>query len=378
MKKIKFKDIGSTLTGFAFNSQKFNEEKGTPLIRIRDLKQGYTKTFFDGEFDKSFLIEPGDLLIGMDGEFNLVEWESEPALLNQRVCKLIINETKANKSFIKYALPKKLKEIEDATPFVTVKHLSNKQVLEIEIPLPDLKTQQQIAEVLEQADRARQQRKTASALTDEFLQSSFLSLFGDPVKNEKGWEVKKLDEISIVNPRMDNERNLPDDYSVSFIPMSAVDDIKGQIIDFDTRNISEVKKGYTFFKEDDVLFAKITPCMENGKSAIARGLKNRIGFGSTEFHVIRCGEKIIPEYIHSIIRFSHFREIAEDYMTGSAGQKRVPSEFIKNFKIPLPPLFLQQQFASIVEQTEQLRQKQKQSEQELEQLFQSLLQKYFG
>ena len=132
------------------------------------------------------------------------------------------------------------------------------------------------------------------------------------------------------------------------------------------------------FREVDVLFAKITPCMENGKAAIARGLKNRIGFGTTEFHVIRCGKEIIPEYIYSIIRFQHFRDIAEDNMTGSAGQKRVPSEFLKKFNIPIPPLSLQQQFVSIVAQAEHLRQKQRESERELEGLFQSLLQRYFG
>ncbi|MBS4065754.1 MAG: restriction endonuclease subunit S [Chitinophagaceae bacterium] len=256
--------------------------------------------------------------------------------------------------------------------------LNNAGLKEIRIRYPDLKTQQEIAHVLEQADKARQQRKAANALTDEFLQSSFLSLFGDPVKNEKGWEVEKLEELATVNPRMNEEKDLPEDYQVSFIPMAAVDDIKGRIKTFYQKQIKEVKKGFTYFKEDDVLFAKITPCMENGKAAIARGLLNGIGFGTTEFHVIRCGSKIIPEYIYSIIRFQQFRDIAADNMTGSAGQRRVPSEFLKQFQIPIPPLSLQQQFAAIVAEAEALRKKQQESEQELEQLFQSLLQKYFG
>lgn len=277
-----------------------------------------------------------------------------------------------------YLLLTSEKELNNLGSGSTFKELSKTKLEEFVIEVHDINEQREIAQVLEQADKARQQRKAANALTDEFLKSTFLSLFGDPVKNEKGWKVKKLEELAVVNPRMDEERELPNEYQVSFIPMAAVDDIKGRITIFDERSIKAVKKGFTYFREDDVLFAKITPCMENGKAAIARGLKNRVGFGTTEFHVIRCGKEIIPEYIYSIIRFQHFRDIAEDNMTGSAGQKRVPSEFLKKFIIPIPPLSLQQQFADIVAQAELLRQKQNESEQELENLFQGLLQKYFG
>jgi type I restriction enzyme M protein len=216
------------------------------------------------------------------------------------------------------------------------------------------------------------------SVTLKQIKESYLNISNDHFSNSETLEFKKIQDVAIVNPRMDEERNLPDDYEVSFIPMAAIDETDGRISIHEIRRIAEVKKGYTYFKENDVLFAKITPCMENGKAAIARGLKNGIGFGTTEFHVVRCGKEVMPEYIFAIIRMSLFREAAERNMTGSAGQKRVPTDYLKEFTIAIPPLEIQSKIADIVIQTEQLRLQQRAHVLELDQLFKGLLQKYFG
>ena len=101
MKMVEVGEIAKALTGFPFDSNLFNESKGFPLIRIRNLKQGKTDTLYNGKFDKAFLVRKGDLLIGMDGEFNLVEWNAEDALLNQRVMKVIANEKLVLKNYLK-------------------------------------------------------------------------------------------------------------------------------------------------------------------------------------------------------------------------------------------------------------------------------------
>lgn len=196
MENVKVREIGQTLTGFAFDSNCFNDKEGFPIIRIRDLRTHSPQTYYNGPFDPKYIVKKGDLLIGMDGEFNLIEWAGNDAILNQRVCKLIIDEQKAHRLYIKYALPKKLKDIEDTTPYVTVKHLSNRQVLEIDLPLPDKITQKQIAQILEEANTARQKRKDANALTDQFLQSTFLSMFGDPVQNTKHWKKSSIRSLA--------------------------------------------------------------------------------------------------------------------------------------------------------------------------------------
>jgi len=152
------------------------------------------------------------------------------------------------------------------------------------------------------------------------------------------WPTKKLGEIAILNPSKSEIKDLPDDVEISFVPMSAVDENKQKIRERDTRTLGSVRKGYTYFKEGDILFAKITPCMENGKVAIAKDLVNGIGFGSTEFHVIRPGRLVISEWIFYFISRPDFRKEAKKHMTGTAGQQRVPVEFLESIEIPLPPL----------------------------------------
>ena len=120
--------------------------------------------------------------------------------------------------------------------------------------------------------------------------------------------------------------------------MPAVSDTEGLVLNHGTRPFAEVAKGYTRFRNGDVIFAKITPCMENGKIAIATDLSNGIACGSTEFHVLRPRPNILPEYLWHFLRQKSFRENAERHMTGAVGQRRVPIRFLQSSMIPLPPI----------------------------------------
>ncbi|MBM3236417.1 hypothetical protein FJZ31_08980 [Candidatus Poribacteria bacterium] len=156
-------------------------------------------------------------------------------------------------------------------------------------------------------------------------------------KLPEGWGWKPLSDICFINPRKRKDFLRESNVPTSFVPMEAVDELTGKITKKITRPYSEISKGYTFFEEGDVLFAKITPCMQNGKSAIAEGLIDGIGFGSTEFHVLRPKTGVIKEWVYYFIRTTEFRRRAEEHFEGSAGQQRVPVDFIENSLIPLPP-----------------------------------------
>lgn len=160
--------------------------------------------------------------------------------------------------------------------------------------------------------------------------------------------------------------------------MEYVDDVSGTIAQTDVRQVSDVKKGYTFFKNDDVIFAKITPCMENGKCAIGRNLKNGIAFGSTEFHVVRAKEEIIPEWIYYYLRQEHVRKSATHWFRGTAGQQRVPAAFLENLKIPLPPLTEQKRIASLLARADRLRSLRRTARQLADSLLQSVFLEMFG
>jgi type I restriction enzyme S subunit len=177
-------------------------------------------------------------------------------------------------------------------------------------------------------------------------------MFGDPVRNEKGFPLTALKDCCVINPRKSGDKSLRDGMEVSFVPMTAVSE-KGAIDLSEIRLYEEVKMGFTYFAENDVLFAKITPCMENGKGAIAEDLCNGVGFGSTEFHVLRPVTGVSnPYWIYQIMAFDRFRKDAAANMTGSAGQRRVPASYLAEYTIGLPPLPLQHRFADFVRQAD--------------------------
>lgn len=149
------------------------------------------------------------------------------------------------------------------------------------------------------------------------------------------WEWKALPEICEINPKRPRLQRA-DDVPTSFVPMQAVDDIDGKITVMETRKYEEVKRGYTYFEENDVLMAKITPSMENGKAAIAQNLIDGIGFGTTEFHVFRPREGILPAWIFYFVRRLSFRLEAKSHFRGAVGQQRVPEDFLKSYEIPIP------------------------------------------
>ena len=168
------------------------------------------------------------------------------------------------------------------------------------------------------------------------------------------WPAVNFGEVVQINPRIGTDRpalSMP----VTFVPMAAVCEYTGSILSPDVRQFSDVAKGFPIFAENDVLFAKITPCMENGKAAIARNLKNQIGAGSTEFFVLRPSEQILSEFIFHFIRRPHFRAICKANFTGSAGQQRVPKSFLEKTQIPLPPLDVQRRIVGLLDRAAEIR-----------------------
>jgi type I restriction enzyme S subunit len=131
--------------------------------------------------------------------------------------------------------------------------------------------------------------------------------------------------------------------------MAGVSDTEGRIVEASERPLADVWKGYTHFAEGDVLFAKITPCMENGKSAIARDLRNGLGCGSIEFYVVRSNGAVLPGYVHLFLRQQTYRASARAAMTGAVGQLRVPKSFVENTILPLPPLQEQRRMVAKIE-----------------------------
>lgn len=153
----------------------------------------------------------------------------------------------------------------------------------------------------------------------------------------EGWRQIRGRFLMAVNPPARRARELNETEEVSFVPMEAVGEYGGLNLER-TKPIDEIGAGYTAFEEGDVVIAKITPCFENGKGAIAQGLKNGVGFGTTELHVLRAGSRLDTRFLFYLTISQAFRALGESEMYGAGGQKRVPPDFAKDFRVPLPPL----------------------------------------
>ncbi|MCI7430820.1 MAG: restriction endonuclease subunit S [Bacteroidales bacterium] len=155
---------------------------------------------------------------------------------------------------------------------------------------------------------------------------------------------KKLSDLAFINPKTDLSM-LSDADNMSFIPMEDISDDYGEWVGKRVGSKSTIK-GYTKFQDGDIIWAKITPCMQNGKSALLTNLVNGKGYGSTEFHVVRVkSSDVLPQYIHTLLRHFDVLSDAKKYFTGSAGQQRVPTSYLENLLIPVPPLEVQKQIA---------------------------------
>ena len=220
-----------------------------------------------------------------------------------------------------------------------------------EFELPSLDEQKVLSDKLWAAYRLKEAYKKLLVATDEMVKSQFIEMFGNPLSSRQKNELKRLGQCCIINPRRPNIA-LCDTDKVSFIPMLAVSE-DGYLVDMADEEYGKVKKGFTYFENNDVLFAKITPCMENGKGAIAYGLTNGIGVGSTEFHVLRPINGISsPYWLLTLTRMPIFRERAAKNMSGTGGQKRVSASYLNHFMVGLPAIEEQRRFEAIYRQAD--------------------------
>jgi hypothetical protein len=170
-----------------------------------------------------------------------------------------------------------------------------------------------------------------------------------PYKLPDSWVWVRLGDIVEINPNK-IKINIDENELVDFIPMKNVSENSPEIIENNFEKFKNLQKGYSQFIENDILFAKITPCMENGKIAIVSNLKEKIGYGSTEFHVLRSTKIISNKLLYNFLKQQRFREDAKYNMTGSVGFRRVPTEFMRSYPFPLPPLEEQQEIVRVLDE----------------------------
>lgn len=358
--------------GRAFKPSEWST-KGLPIIRIQNLNGTSPSYNFSEKYhEEKFRVRKGDLLFAWSASLGAFIWRGQDAWLNQHIFR--VDHTKViDRLFLYYALKTITLDLYSKAHGSGMVHVTKGKFEETPLRLPPLAEQHRIVSKIEELfseldrgaenlEKAREQLKLyrqavlkhafEGKLTAKWREENKdkLETSEQPKKEQtiscidsefpatpQGWQFVKLHEITEINPRLDKSA-YADSLTVSFVPMLAVDAGTGIIDASHIRPFREVKKGYTHFQENDVIFAKITPCMENGKIAVVPPLENKLGFGSTEFHVLRAGNEASAQYIFYFVSSEQFSKNAEHNMTGAVGQRRVPAAWLANERVPLPSL----------------------------------------
>ncbi len=374
-------DICDIQYGYAFDSKCFTEDSSYPqLVRIRDVKRGYSETYYSGNYPDEYILSEGDLLIGMDGEFNIARWKCSGALLNQRVCKLT-TKVGTNEEYLRFAMLKSLKEIEQRTAFVTVKHLSAKELNKLELDVPELTKQDKIADTLSRLERVIKARKEELEELDELIKARFVELFGDPIKNPKGWDVVKLSECL---ERIDNGKSFTCDSNAregafpAILKLSAA--TYGDYRPYENKALLDEKQFVESVEvhRGDLLFTrKNTPDLV-GMAAYVFETPEKLMMPDLIFRLV-TNERMTPIFLWQLINNREFRPVIQGISGGSAkSMSNISKERLKNIEVICPPISEQKKLEGVLDQVDKSKVKVQKALDETQKLFDSLMQQYFG
>lgn len=375
-------DICDIQYGYAFDSKCFTEDSSYPqLVRIRDVKRGYSETYYSGNYPEEYILSEGDLLIGMDGEFNIARWKCSGALLNQRVCKLT-TKVGTNEEYLRFAMLKSLKEIEQRTAFVTVKHLSAKELNKLELDVPELTKQDKIADTLSRLERVIEAQKEELEKLDELIKARFVEMFGsihdgkfemktlpEIVRNDKnsikrgpfGGALKKddfVDEGYLVYEQRHAIHN-DFDYAKYYITQEKYEDMIG----------FKVVPGDLIISCSGVTLGRIAEVPNGAKAGIINQALLKLSLNQ---------ELMMNTFFIQQFRGEEIQEILFGFSRGS-GIPNMPSmSEVKAVKFVCPPLEMQKQYCDFVHQVDKSKVAVQKALEKTQLLFDSLMQQYFG
>ena len=340
--KVSLSEVCTIQYGYAFNSTKFSTEVGVPLVRIRDVVRGYSETYTSEKCADDYIVHDGDMLIGMDGEFNVAFWKGGKAYLNQRVCRLVPLDV-VDKIYLFYYMRKALKEIENRTPFVTVKHLSAKQLNSIIMALPNLDEQRRISDKLRNIDELIELRKEQIIKFDLLVKSRFIEMFVN-----KDYPTKTIDEVSFGKGEY-GAQSASTAYVQGRPRYVRITDINddGTLNDDVVTSVNLADDDQYRLEYGDFMFARMGATV--GKTyAFIEG--NQIFAGYLIRYKLNM-ELINPRYLFCYTKLDEYWNWVRLNQSGAA-QPGINAKKFGSLRIPQPPIDLQNQFAAFVEQVD--------------------------
>ena len=355
--------------GYAFDSACFTEDSTfIPLVRIRDVKRGYSETFYSGSYSADYVIDNGSLLVGMDGEFNIAKWEGGKALLNQRVCRITTRKN-VDEEYIRFALTKALKEIENRTSFVTVKHLSAKELNNLELCLPSYADQMLISGVLTNIEKIIAIRQQQLQKLDDLVKARFVELFGS---------CKRMTSMNELCSIITDGTHQPPKFQSNGIPFIFVSNLVKNTITYNAEKfISEETYGELYkrtpIEVGDLLLSTVG---SYGHPAVVA--EDRKFLFQRHIAYLKPKHDIVNSfYLHAALLSPGGQGQIEEKVKGVA-QKTLNLSEIKKILVPLPSIEEQNAFEAFVKQTDKLRNAIQKTLNETQLLYDSLMWRYFG
>jgi type I restriction enzyme M protein len=346
-KKFKLKELATIISGS--RDKGGAKDKGIPSIGGKQISTDGTITnekmvYISKEHFKSMkkgILQKGDVLIVKDGattgKIGFYDGQYENAAVNEHVFILRCNKLILKKYLYYFLQTEKFKKKMQPYNQGIIGGI-NLEFGEIDLEIPRIEKQKEILDEI----------TSIHLNVDNFKKLS--NDYQPLVDYEKDTKFYSISEICEINPSKKDLKELNETTDVSFIPMEDMDTNNTFVIPKKIKKLKDVIKGYSYFKDNDILLAKITPCFENGKCSIVNNLKNNIGFGSTEFYVLRCDEKkVLTKWLYTFLISNKFRNLGVKNFTGTSGHRRVPNEFLSNYKIPVPSIEFQKKEVEKIE-----------------------------
>ena len=377
-KQIKLGDAATFHNGYAFKPSDWSTS-GKEIIRIQNLTKGSSQTnYFKGELPNKYRVSNGDILISWSGSLGVYEWQKGDAWLNQHLFKVVFDKEEIDKSFFKHLMNISIEKLETQVHGATMKHITKKNFDDFIIPLPPLDQQKKIASILDAADTYRQKTKALISKYDELTQSLFLDMFGDPVKNEKGWEVNSGKNVfKLIGGAAFKSK----DYTSFGIPLIRIGTVNKSFFDsaqltFLPYSFEESYSRYIVYPSD--LLITLTGTVGKDDYGNAFALTNEY----EKYLLNQRVAKICSSENYNLVFLKFFlkqKKVKNELIGVSRGvrQANLSNEDFYKLEVIEPPLSIQTQFAERVKAIEQQKAKAQESLEKAEELFNSLLQKAF-
>ena len=376
MEYKKLGDIATYINGYAFKPEQRGSE-GLPIIRIQDLTgNAYDLGYYNGDYPKKVELNDGDVLISWSASLGVYLWNRGKALLNQHIFKVVFDKVEIDKFYFMYVVEYNLDKMSLKTHGATMKHITKKDFDNVVIPYPDLDYQKEVAYRLTSLKGIIEKYQKQLDLLDELIKARFVEMFGDPIENQKDWEVVKIRDI-VTDVRYGTSKPAVEGGRYPYLRMNNLT-VDGGLDLSDLKYIdipnNEIEK--CVVRKGDILFNRTNSIDLIGKTAVFNLLDDMVIAGY--IIRIRLNNQILPDVFSQYMNLEAMKKVLRGMAKGAVNQANINAQELQSIKVYVPDMKLQKQYVEFKEEVDKSRSRIQKSLEASQELFDSLMQEYFG